>query len=177
MGAAVHGNALLLVLSIYLMLGVGAGFLSGLFGAGGGLVMVPGLVFLFQWESMDPAVAMHVAVGTSLAAMVPLALRSLLSHMQHQVSFFSVYEKMAPGVFVGVVMGGLPVTGAADSGVNAGIIHKPSSFGSSMTSSPHDFFWSWLASKPRPMPISFSRHACESPASTASFDAIMGLSV
>ena len=107
MGAAVHGNALLLVLSIYLMLGVGAGFLSGLFGAGGGLVMVPGLVFLFQWESMDPAVAMHVAVGTSLAAMVPLALRSLLSHMQHQVSFFSVYEKMAPGVFVGVVMGGV----------------------------------------------------------------------
>lgn len=98
---------LLFVVFIYLALGVGAGFLSGLFGAGGGLVMVPGLVFLFQWESMDPMLSMHVAVGTSLAAMVPLALRSLMSHMQHQVSFFPIYKKMAPGVFMGVITGGV----------------------------------------------------------------------
>lgn len=98
---------LLLVLSIYLTLGIGAGFLSGLFGAGGGLVMVPGLLLLFHWESLDPELAMHIAVGTSLAAMVPLALRSLLSHIQHQVSFFSVYKKMAPGVFIGVIVGGV----------------------------------------------------------------------
>lgn len=97
----------LFVLSIYLALGVGAGFLSGLFGAGGGLVMVSGLLFLFQWESLDPNIAMHIAVGTSLAAMVPLALRSLISHMQYQVFFFSIYKKMAPGVFVGVVTGGV----------------------------------------------------------------------
>lgn len=102
-----HWNALLLVLSVYLALGIGAGFLSGLFGAGGGLVMVPGLVFLFQWESMNPMLSMHVAVGTSLAAMVPLALRSLISHMQHKVSFFSIYKKMAPGIFVGVITGGV----------------------------------------------------------------------
>lgn len=98
---------LLLILFIYLALGVGAGFLSGLFGAGGGLVMVPGLLLLFQWESLDPGLAMHIAVGTSLAAMVPLALRSLISHIQHQVSFFSVYKKMAPGVFIGVIVGGV----------------------------------------------------------------------
>lgn len=102
-----HWSALLLVLSVYLALGVGAGFLSGLFGAGGGLVMVPGLIFLFQWEKLDPALAMHIAVGTSLAAMVPLALRSLVSHMKHHVPFFPVYKKMASGVFVGVILGGV----------------------------------------------------------------------
>src|SRR3989338_2852846 len=100
-----HWDMLLFTLFIYLSLGVGAGFLSGLFGAGGGLVMVPGLIFLFQWESMDPALTMHVAVGTSLAAMVPLALRSLMSHMKHQVFFFPIYKKMAPGIFVGVIAG------------------------------------------------------------------------
>lgn len=100
-----HWDLLLLTFIIYLALGVGAGFLSGLLGAGGGLVMVPGLIFLFQWEAINPALAMHVAVGTSLAAMVPLAFRSLVSHQKHHVDYFPIYKKMAPGVLIGVITG------------------------------------------------------------------------
>ncbi|MCX7120645.1 MAG: sulfite exporter TauE/SafE family protein [Gammaproteobacteria bacterium] len=92
---------------MYLLLGTGAGFLSGLLGAGGGLIMVPGLIFLFQYESMNPAVSMHVAVGTSLAAMIPVALRSLTSHMEHEVPFYPVYKLMAPGIILGVIIGGV----------------------------------------------------------------------
>lgn len=97
----------LLTLLVYLALGVGAGFLSGLLGAGGGLVMVPGLVFLFQYETMNPAISMHVAVGTSLAAMIPVAFKSLHSHMKHKLPFFPIYKSMAPALIVGVLLGGV----------------------------------------------------------------------
>ena len=100
-----HIDNILLIVLIYLALGVGAGFLSGLLGAGGGLVMVPGLIFLFHWEKMNPEISMHVAVGTSLAAMIPVAIRSLRSHMKHHIPFFPIYKKMAPGIIVGVVVG------------------------------------------------------------------------
>jgi uncharacterized membrane protein YfcA len=100
-------ESLLLTILMYLALGVGAGFLSGLLGAGGGLVMVPGLIFLFQYETMNPAVSMHVAVGTSLAAMIPVALRSLKSHMKHNLPFFPIYKSMAPALIVGVLLGGV----------------------------------------------------------------------
>lgn len=100
----------ILILCVYLALGAGAGFLSGLFGAGGGLVMVPGLVFLFQYQTTYPALAhdaMQVSVGTSLAVMLPLSLRSLLSHMKHKIAFFTIYKKMAPGLLMGVIAGGM----------------------------------------------------------------------
>ena len=102
-----HMESMLVVVAIYLVLGIGAGFLSGLLGAGGGLIMVPGLVFIFHWETLNSAIAMHVAVGTSLAAMVPLAMRSLLSHMEHDIPFFPIYKKMAPAVILGVIGGGI----------------------------------------------------------------------
>ena len=102
-----HLEAFLLALLIYFALGIGAGLLSGLFGAGGGLVAVPGLMFVFQWESVDPALAMHVAVGTSLAMMIPIAYRSLTSHIKLGVSFFPIYKEMAPTVILGVIGGGI----------------------------------------------------------------------
>ena len=98
-------EALLTTLFMYLCLGVGAGFLSGLLGAGGGLVMVPGLIFLFQYEQMNQSIGMHIAVGTSLAAMIPVAIRSLASHMEHKTAFFPIYKSMAPALIVGVLSG------------------------------------------------------------------------
>lgn len=100
-------ESLLITLSIYLGLGVGAGFISGLLGAGGGLVIVPGLMLAFQYESMNIAIAMHIAVGTSLATMIPVALRSLTSHMKRQIPFFPIYKKMAPSLVVGVIIGSI----------------------------------------------------------------------
>lgn len=102
-----HFDNIYITLIIYLALGIGAGFLSGLLGAGGGLVMVPGLVFIFQYETMSRSVLMHVAVGTSLAAMIPVAFRSLKSHMEHHIPFFSIFKSMTPGLIAGVVAGGV----------------------------------------------------------------------
>ena len=96
-------ETLITAVLIYLALGIGAGMLSGLLGAGGGLVMVPGLMFLFHLDhTVNPAFMMHVAVGTSLASMIPITVRSLLSHLKRGVVFFAVYQKMLAGLLFGV---------------------------------------------------------------------------
>ena len=99
---------LLITLGMYLALGVGAGFISGLLGAGGGLVVVPGLMLLFEHQStISMAIAMHIAVGTSLATMIPVAARSLIAHMKHKVRFYTIYKSMAPSLIVGVIAGSI----------------------------------------------------------------------
>ena len=47
-----------------------AGFMAGLLGVGGGLIIVPALVFLLSVQGHDPQTIMHVALGTSLASIV-----------------------------------------------------------------------------------------------------------
>ena len=55
---------------LYLLLGAAAGVLAGLFGVGGGIIIVPVLVLSFTAQGIDPAVLTHLAVGTSLATIV-----------------------------------------------------------------------------------------------------------
>ena len=57
--------------------GVVSGLLAGLFGIGGGAVVVPVLFQLFGVFGVDHSVTMHLAVGSSLAIIVPTAIRSL----------------------------------------------------------------------------------------------------
>jgi len=78
-------------------LGVGAvvGIISGLFGIGGGILMVPAIVFIWGRE-------MQIAVGTSLAVMVPAALAGVL---RHHFSFGNVDFKLAAALAVGAIFG------------------------------------------------------------------------
>ncbi|MGB0957837.1 MAG: TSUP family transporter, partial [Litorivicinus sp.] len=57
-----------------------AGFSAGLFGIGGGLIIVPALLPLFALEQINPSVAVHLAIGTSLATIVVTALSSIRAH-------------------------------------------------------------------------------------------------
>ncbi|HLB56679.1 MAG TPA: sulfite exporter TauE/SafE family protein [Coxiellaceae bacterium] len=98
---------LLFALLIYFILGICTGFLSGLLGVGGGLIMVPGLVLVFPWEHINPAIMMHVAVGTSLTSMIIVTYRSLRSHMKYHEPFFPIYKKLLPAILVGIIVGGL----------------------------------------------------------------------
>lgn len=98
---------LLIDVFTYLGLGLAAGLLSGLLGAGGGLITVPGLMLIFRFQSIPPDIGMHIAVGTSLATMIPIAFRSLRSHMRRNVVFYPVYKQLAPSVVVGVMGGAI----------------------------------------------------------------------
>lgn len=101
-------NTFLMMLAIYLALGIGAGFISGILGAGGGVIVVPGLLWLFHYTgAVRPDIAMHVAVATSLATMICVSARSLLSHMKHRIHFLHVYKKLAAGIIVGVIGGSI----------------------------------------------------------------------
>ena len=94
-----------MVLLIYLGVGAVAGFAAGLFGVGGGLIIVPALVACFATLAVSSDIAMQLAVGTSLAAIVVSALSSVRAHHQMGNIDWSSWRSLAPGIAVGVVFG------------------------------------------------------------------------
>lgn len=80
------------------IVGVGAGLLGGLFGVGGGLVIVPGLV---AWAGMER----RLAHGTSLGAAVPIAIASLLTYLAHGNIDWPVALFLSIGAIGGAVIG------------------------------------------------------------------------
>lgn len=96
------------LLLVYFLLGATTGLLAGLLGIGGGIIVVPSLVFIFQYEHVPDAFIMQMAVGTSLAIMVATTLRSLISHMarsHHKDAFLKISKIMLPAIFIGVILG------------------------------------------------------------------------
>ncbi|HDK37538.1 MAG TPA: sulfite exporter TauE/SafE family protein [Thiolapillus brandeum] len=74
-------------------------------GIGGGLVVVPGLLLLFHMQDFAPAFLSHIAIGSSLAIIVPTALSSLWAHHQRGAVDWSVVLKLTPGLMLGAVAG------------------------------------------------------------------------
>jgi uncharacterized membrane protein YfcA len=85
----------------YMALGGGIGVLAGLFGIGGGGVMVPVLTGLFAAQAFPDDHLIHLALGTSMAAIVPTALSSMLAHNRRGAVLWSVVYRLAPGVILG----------------------------------------------------------------------------
>lgn len=86
-------------------LGLLSGFMAGLLGIGGGIILVPGLYFLFKTLGYDPALLMHMAVGTSLAIIIPTGIISARSHNKRGAVRWDVVKKIGPGIVIGVVAG------------------------------------------------------------------------
>src|SRR5258707_7228287 len=98
------GEILLLIAAI-LVAGVVTGLLAGLFGIGGGAVIVPVLYEVFRVLGVDDAVRMQLCVGTSLAIIVPTNIRSYLTHrakgaVDHRVAKLWVAPAIA-GIAIG----------------------------------------------------------------------------
>lgn len=92
-------------LIIYLMIGAIAGFTAGLFGVGGGLIIVPILYVVFSQLNYDPNVIMHLAVGTSLATIIVTSLSSVTAHHKKGAVLWSVFRNLAPGLVIGSFFG------------------------------------------------------------------------
>ncbi len=92
-------------LAAYLLLGAAVGFFGGLFGIGGGTVLVPVLLFLFTAQQFPVASAMHLALGTSMATIVFTALSSLYKHHQHRAVEWRVVGGITPGILIGTGLG------------------------------------------------------------------------
>ena len=94
-------------LLVYAATGLAAGISSGLFGIGGGVVIVPVLIFSFLAQGFSAEVLSHMAVGSSLAAIVFSMLGSALSHRRRGNLNTSLFFQLVPGMVIGVCMGGL----------------------------------------------------------------------
>lgn len=100
-----------------LVLGLVAGFIAGLLGVGGGLVMVPVLVVLFAQQGFDPAWHMHLALGTSLAVIVLTSISSLLAHHAHGAVRWDTVRRISPGIALGTLMGAFVARYLSDFGL------------------------------------------------------------
>jgi len=108
-GGAVEISALevLVIAAALAAAGLGMGFLVGLFGIGGGGIAAPILYEVFSFLGVAPAERMHLALGTSLAVMIPASIRSFLAHRARGGVDMEAWRRLAPGVLVGVVLGAL----------------------------------------------------------------------
>lgn len=86
-------------------LGGVAGFLAGLLGVGGGVVLVPGIYFLMTFLGYESDVLMHVAVGTSLAVIIPTGFSSARAHWKKKAVDLALVKQIGIGIFIGVIAG------------------------------------------------------------------------
>lgn len=97
--------------------GLATGFLAGLLGVGGGAFLVPILYELFSYFGVDESVRMHLVLGTSLAVIVPTALRSFSGHYAKGAVDMAAWKRLAPWVAAGVVLGVLIATVSSNAGL------------------------------------------------------------
>lgn len=90
---------------LYLVTGVIAGFLAGLLGIGGGLVIVPVLAFIFTAQHFPAGQVMHLALGTSLASILFTSVSSLRAHHTHDAVNWQVVRDITPGIIAGTLGG------------------------------------------------------------------------
>ena len=94
----------------YLILGTITGFLAGLFGIGGGLVLVPVLLLLFDAQHFPAEHSLHLALGTAMANILFTSLASMRKHHQHGAVNWRVVRDITPGILLGTGIGAVFAT-------------------------------------------------------------------
>ena len=82
-----------------------AGFMAGLLGVGGGIIMVPALYYAFTVLDFDIVTRMHLSVGTSLAIIIPTSIISTKTHMEYDAVDFKMVKSFGIFILLGVISG------------------------------------------------------------------------
>jgi uncharacterized membrane protein YfcA len=82
-----------------------AGFMAGLLGVGGGIIMVPALYYAFTVLDFDVLTRMHLSVGTSLAIIIPTSIISTKTHMEYDAVDFKMVKSFGIFILIGVIFG------------------------------------------------------------------------
>lgn len=96
---------MLQLIGVLMAAGLAAGFVAGLFGIGGGFVVVPALLLVFTVFEVDSEVLTHVAIGTSLATIIVTSSRSVHAHNKKGAVDFKIIKDWAPWLLAGVAGG------------------------------------------------------------------------
>jgi len=91
----------------YLAVGLVAGVLAGLLGVGGGLVIVPALIWTYRLLGIDGTLVAHLAIGTSLATIVVTSLSAIRAHHRRGAVRWALAGRLAPGMVAGAWIGAL----------------------------------------------------------------------
>ena len=83
----------------------GAGFMAGLLGVGGGIVMVPALYYAYTVLDFDIVTRMHLSVGTSLAIIIPTSIISTMTHKEYDAVDFKMVRSFGVFILAGVIGG------------------------------------------------------------------------
>ena len=93
------------IISLYLVAGSVAGFLAGLLGVGGGVVIVPILLLIFAAQHFPADHIFHIAIGTSLASIMFTSVSSLRAHHARGAVNWSIVKSITPGILIGTLAG------------------------------------------------------------------------
>src|SRR5262249_36110081 len=91
----------------YLALGLVVGFFAGMLGIGGGVIIVPLLVFLFTAQQFAADRVLHIALGTSLASIVFTNLSSVRAHHIRNAVRWDIVRAASPAIIAGTIVGTL----------------------------------------------------------------------
>lgn len=89
----------------FVILGAFAGLIAGLLGVGGGLIIVPVLVAIFDNQGIANSVIVHLAIGTSLASIVFTSISSIWAHHRNRAVLWPICFRLTPGIISGAWLG------------------------------------------------------------------------
>ncbi|MGB3221569.1 MAG: sulfite exporter TauE/SafE family protein [Desulforhopalus sp.] len=96
---------MLTTLLTYCAVGAIAGILAGLLGIGGGLVIVPMLVYVFALNNIPPELTMHLALATSMASIMFTSISSFMAHHKRGAVRWNVVKRIVFGILTGTFLG------------------------------------------------------------------------
>ena len=98
-------NEIINLLTVLSLAAAVAGFMAGLLGVGGGIIMVPALYYAFTVLDFDIVTRMHLSVGTSLAIIIPTSIISTKTHMEYDAVDFKMVKSFGIFILCGVIAG------------------------------------------------------------------------
>lgn len=85
----------------FLILGSATGFVAGLLGIGGGLILVPFITAFLETQAIPKELIIHIAIATSLATIMFTSLASMRAHHRHGAVQWQIVKLLAPGILLG----------------------------------------------------------------------------
>jgi uncharacterized protein len=91
------------------LLGIGTGFLAGLLGIGGGMLMVPFITLILTGRGVAPDLAVKMAIATSMATIIFTSVSSVRAHHKRGAVRWDIVKRLAPGIVLGAAVASLGV--------------------------------------------------------------------
>jgi uncharacterized membrane protein YfcA len=98
-----------LLLAELAVLGLCTGFLAGLLGIGGGMIMVPFLTYMLGARGVSPDLAVKMAIATSMATIIFTSISSVRAHHKKKAVRWDLVKGLAPGIVIGSLIGSLGI--------------------------------------------------------------------